>query len=473
MLKKKQILLINPPGKIKYHRDYYCSESPKGDYLFQPVDLLYQSGILKNYFDLFIVDAIAEDLTPDETLLKIAQAAPEIEFCFGLISGTAPAEDLNFYRELKEKYPNIKICVSGDYAKSKKLELLNENIFLDTVLLNFFSTELSNYWLKKPISGADLITKSTPGLPLDQKNIAQTPVHQANLVPAYAAFRIEKYKFPFAKHKKYMTVLTDFSCPYTCSYCPMGNMDHFFRDFNTVEKELIAIKDLNIKELFIRDQSFGFNIERTKKVLSLLKEQKFSWTCFVRPETFSQTLAKQLFESGCHTIILGIESENDTLLKKFNRNSSNEKIKNVIELARKAGLRVVATVIFGLPKDNINGMEKTLEYVLSSKVDFVSFNVATARYGTQLYQEALTNNWIDPNDDIGNSGRQGSLWRNLDLDSEQINQFTKRAYLKFYFRPGYLLNRFFKLRSFYEAKNLFAQALGIILNKIHYQSKKR
>ena len=59
----KKILLLNPPkfnGK-KFIRSGYCNSISKGGYYWQPIDLAAQSGILKNNFEIEILDACAEN----------------------------------------------------------------------------------------------------------------------------------------------------------------------------------------------------------------------------------------------------------------------------------------------------------------------------------------------------------------------------------------------------------------------------
>ncbi|MCX7000999.1 MAG: hypothetical protein NT106_12015, partial [Candidatus Sumerlaeota bacterium] len=74
----KKILLLNPPGKNIYLRDYYCSHASKAQYYWGPFDLICLSGILKQEFDLAALDAMQEGLSPDETLQRVMSIKPDI-----------------------------------------------------------------------------------------------------------------------------------------------------------------------------------------------------------------------------------------------------------------------------------------------------------------------------------------------------------------------------------------------------------
>lgn len=57
------VLLLNPPGKKRYIRDYFCSKVSKSGYLYPPTDLLLQSGLLARDFRVSALDAVAEGLS--------------------------------------------------------------------------------------------------------------------------------------------------------------------------------------------------------------------------------------------------------------------------------------------------------------------------------------------------------------------------------------------------------------------------
>lgn len=71
-------LLLNPPGKKIYFRDYYCAKISKAGYYYHPVDLVYLSGRLSNVADVHIIDAIAEKLNQEACQRKIKELYPDI-----------------------------------------------------------------------------------------------------------------------------------------------------------------------------------------------------------------------------------------------------------------------------------------------------------------------------------------------------------------------------------------------------------
>ena len=69
-----RVLLLNPPGRELYVRDYFCSKTTKSNYNFHPVDLLALSGTVAAEHDVSVLDCIAQGVNiglgavPDETI---------------------------------------------------------------------------------------------------------------------------------------------------------------------------------------------------------------------------------------------------------------------------------------------------------------------------------------------------------------------------------------------------------------------
>ena len=55
-----RVLLLNPPGREIYIRDYFCSQTTQPNYYFHPVDLLALSGTLAQEHEVAVLDCIAE-----------------------------------------------------------------------------------------------------------------------------------------------------------------------------------------------------------------------------------------------------------------------------------------------------------------------------------------------------------------------------------------------------------------------------
>ena len=92
MQSKPKILLLNPPGKHLYVRDYFCSKISKADYINAPIDLVMLSGVLNTgEFEIILLDAIVEKLSVSHTLTKIKEINPQ--YIIALIGSASITED--------------------------------------------------------------------------------------------------------------------------------------------------------------------------------------------------------------------------------------------------------------------------------------------------------------------------------------------------------------------------------------------
>jgi hypothetical protein len=139
----KKVLLLNPPGTKKYFRDYYCSCVSKGRYYYHPVDLLYLSGRLYGKYKVSVIDAIAENISPRETIAKIKKIMPH--HIIFLISSPSYDEDTVFLSKLKKEFPNVKLIGGGDVYRDLKEKAFKLHDFLDAILLDFSTEDILKY----------------------------------------------------------------------------------------------------------------------------------------------------------------------------------------------------------------------------------------------------------------------------------------------------------------------------------------
>ena len=92
MQNKQKILLLNPPGKKLYLRDYFCSKVSKADYINSPVDFVMLSGVLNTGdFEIQLLDAIVEKISAGDCLARIKKQ--NFDIIIALIGSVSLKED--------------------------------------------------------------------------------------------------------------------------------------------------------------------------------------------------------------------------------------------------------------------------------------------------------------------------------------------------------------------------------------------
>jgi len=448
-----RVVLLNPPARRKVVRDYYCSKTSKSSYLFAPIDLLLQSGVLAKDNELLVIDAVAQGFKAKKCLGEIEKFQPGV--ILGLIGTVDLRQDLEFYRQLKLSVSDAKIFLTGEPVLEDSEEWLKANSFIDGILLRFVSRGIAQY-LDGKGEPEGIVFRDGEGIkffaPKEDKEYSVGRARQE-------LFQFSGYFFSFAKRRRFATILSDFGCPYKCGFCVMSSLGYQRRRLEEVEEELDYLSWLGIKELFVQDQSFGSVPEHSERVMELFKKYGFSYTGFVRPDHREERFWKDLKGSGCHTVIVGVESGDDEILRIYNKGYTSAEAEEGIMRAKSAGLRVVATVIIGLPEDSFESITRTIEFIRRVKPDFVSYNLAVPRSLTKL-REKVSQEGLITGLEMDQGGSFAGL-RTRSLKEQELIELKKKAVRDFYFRMGYIWDRLKGIRSLYELYALFREGMAV------------
>ncbi len=454
--RRPRAVLLNPPGTQKYFRDYFCTLVSKANYYYHPVDLVYLSGILdKAGYYLECIDAIAENLSPETTIERATSFAPD--YLIYLIASPSYSEDVAFLTELKRRLPNTVFIGSGDVYREIREDGVRLHPFCDAILTDFSTTDLTD-WLARSEDRVfdNIIYRNAAG-----ELLAGPEKHGHGFfrmpVPRWDLWPIEKYRFPFSERRLWATVLTDFGCPFSCTFCPMSTTGYKLRDLDTVMDELRLLRALGVNEIFFRDQTFGVNRVRTQELLRRIKTEfpDLRWTCWSRVDLVNEEFLRAVYEAGCHTVMVGLESANEEILKKYKKNTKRSQMETALGLMRKIGLKTVGTFVLGLPGESEESLHQTIVYARELPLDYASFNIATPRFGSTFRRLMKQEGAIDLTRMEFDSSRTQPAWLKEDkeealLPNQTIFAIQREAIHRFYLRPSYLLRRLYTTKTLYQ-----------------------
>jgi anaerobic magnesium-protoporphyrin IX monomethyl ester cyclase len=442
------VVFINPPSKDnrKIMRNFDCATESKANYLYQPYDFLLMSSKVPQEKDFTFIDAVADRLSQNDVLNRVSNKAPR--FIVLAVANTNWEGDYQFLQVLRERCKTSIIYVFGDLFLEdffrEKFKPLVSKILSDPFDLNFESEPSLSTQKWAPLYQGSSLKKAR------QINIP-TPRHKD--------FRNNSYRWPFARHKEYTTVFTSWGCPYSCSYCIMSKFPNLYRKSNEVIKEMQQIHNSGIREIYIGDRSFGLPLTNVIDILDSMIEKKFnfSWSSYFHPNQYNPELLRKMRESGCHTIIVGIESHDQERLKEFGRHMKQSHLQLLLSDCNRLGIDICADFIIGLPGEDEGSILKTIELAKVLPIDYASFNVATPLPGTSVREIAIKNKAFtnEKSDGIDSFGSQEVIGNGV-LTGDQILKLKTKAVKDFYFRPKYLLRRLRKVKS---PQHLLIQAL--------------
>lgn len=117
------------------------------------------------------------------------------------------------------------------------------------------------------------------------------------------------------------------------------------------------------------------------------------------PDSVSDKLLRRLRGEGFNRVSLGVQTDNDELLRKLGRPHNYAQVVTAVQRIRKAGFRNLSLdLMYGLPGQTLDSWEKTLRHVLALNPEHMSCYALKVEPGTPLYGYKDACNI--PNDDI-------------------------------------------------------------------------
>ncbi len=203
--------------------------------------------------------------------------------------------------------------------------------------------------------------------------------------------------FNYIKKTHEYPLVSSRGCPYSCTYCSVPNVVgrkwRFRPAENIIEELKIAKEKYGILGFEILDDNFTLDISRAKKVCKLLIDEKLNlkWKCAngIRADRVDEELLSMMKAAGCNYVMFGIESGDPEIFKATKKGETLEDIEKAVFWAQKAGIKVGASLIIGLPGSTSRTFGKSLEFVQKLKLDRVGWNILSPYPGTEAYKWML------------------------------------------------------------------------------------
>ncbi len=190
-------------------------------------------------------------------------------------------------------------------------------------------------------------------------------------------------------------------CRSKCQYCDFYSVTS--KDDRLLDGYLYAICD-HIKEAgslapgyLVDTVYFGggtptfFGADGMSAILSTIRKSfdvahSAEITFEANPDSVSDRLLRKLRSEGFNRVSLGVQCDDDEILKKLGRPHTYAHAVNAVKRIRKAGFRNLSLdLMYGLPGQSLEAWEATLENVLSLNPEHISCYGLKVEEGTPLY----------------------------------------------------------------------------------------
>jgi radical SAM superfamily enzyme YgiQ (UPF0313 family) len=262
----------------------------------------------------------------------------------------------------------------------------------------------------------------------------------------YRAHNWHCFQEPGQKRQPYAVIYTSLGCPFRCHFCCInamfGGPGIRHRSPEKVVAEIdMLVNNYGVKNIKIIDEMFVLNEKHVLKICDLIIERgyKLNIWAYARVNTVNERLLGRLKQAGITWLAYGIESGNDKVLKSVAKGITVEKTKQVIKLTRDMGINVIGNYILGLPEDDLQSMQDTMELATELNCEFINVYNATAYPGSRLYEQAVKQEWKLPETWAAYSPYS---YEYLALPTKYLSgveslRFRDEAYVKYYSNEKY------------------------------------
>lgn len=471
MKKSLDLVLINPSSRLQI----YQSLGDKLAAIEPPVWAGMMATVVRNHgYSVEIIDGEADQLTPDQIADRISELKPVLSTI--VVYGHQPSASTQnmsvcsaVCSAIKNKTPEQKVLLVGGHVAALPRQTLEqeeadficsgEGLFTLVELitaLNSSSPQLQNvrdlwYW------DGDHI-KSTSPAPLFTEIEQKMPGLAWDLLP------MEKYRahnwhcFGDLQRQPYAAIYTTLGCPYHCSFCCIQapfksgekaaglketvNSYRFWKPETVVGQIELLVNKYGVRNLKIADEMFVLNPRHVLGLCDLLIERKLNvniWA-YARVDTVKENMVDKLKQAGFNWLAFGIEAANERVRQDVEKGFGQEKIFDTLRRVRSSGINVIGNYIFGLPEDDLQTMQATLDMALDLNCEFGNFYCAMAYPGSRLFDMAVQKGWPLPPTWSGYSQHSyDSLpLPTKHLPASEVLRFRDKAFQTYFTHPAYL-----------------------------------
>lgn len=285
---------------------------------------------------------------------------------------------------------------------------------------------------------------------------------------------------PKLKTGPYTTMVTSRNCPYHCIYCVPSSLtfareiEHrahnagrkppiSFRSVESIEREVAELAVAGYRAIGFMDDNFIWTEQRTLAICDIMKRYGMVWGCEARVDAITEPIARALGESNCRYIDLGVESFDDRILDYIHKGIKVADIYRAIELLQRYGVPVKLNVLIGSsPLETRDTVLHTLREAKRLKVDQVMFNIVSPFPGTEFYDMAKANGWIEGGEYRPTDVQRNSILNLPHLSSREMEKLLRHNNLSYFLSPRFIGKHLWRFRSWSE----FAAAAKAMKRKL-------
>jgi radical SAM superfamily enzyme YgiQ (UPF0313 family) len=227
-------------------------------------------------------------------------------------------------------------------------------------------------------------------------------------------------------------------CNFRCSFCVIPSL--YDKQFlvPSVERALSEIASIPETNLFLVDDNLIGNLPFARRLFEGMKGMGKRWICQCTLNVaLDRELLKLMREAGCRMLNMGLESltPKDLRLTQNKKQNSVVQYEEAIRRVHEAGILVSGGFIFGFDHDDEAVFDRTLDFMWSSRIDFVACHILTPYPGTPDHARLSAEGRILTGD-LGRYTTYDVVFRPARMSPERLQEGFQRVVREFYSWKG-------------------------------------
>ena len=243
-------------------------------------------------------------------------------------------------------------------------------------------------------------------------------------------------------------------CQYDCTFCAgkiMTGAGIRYRSIESVTEEILLLRErYGVRELHLIDDNFTGSRSYVRKFCKMMLglDPPMSWSCpnGIRLDALNEEIVRLMRESGCYSVLVGIESGTQRILDHMRKKITLEKIVEKVDLLVEAGIKVTGSFILGYPEENLDDIKRTVRFAKSLRIQRADFNNFVPHPGTPIYYELKERGELR-DEDWGAFLPYSVAYSPPGISRKQLKNIQRMAFISFSIRPGIAMGMLAELRS--------------------------
>jgi len=226
--------------------------------------------------------------------------------------------------------------------------------------------------------------------------------------PGYHFVKDIVHKYHFAamagRDAPYALIEGSRGCIHNCTFCSQWR--HWQRTWRKKSSQRIAdemkfcYQNYGSRFIWLTDDNFDFGIrasELADEIAGRGIEEDLMWFTQARCDDVvkHKDVLPKMRKAGLRWVLLGVENPKQSTLETFRKNITPKDAKEAVKLLKENDIFAQAMFIIGERKDTADSIADLREFLNELDPDFAIFAILTPFPGTELFEEAKRNGWIE------------------------------------------------------------------------------